>query len=135
MNNRNQFLFFCISGTIGFMVDVALLYTFTALVGWYSARILSFMSAATITWLFNRLITFRTVTEIRRNQGNSVSREFVTYLFSVSGGAALNYAVYATIVHKWNSPLAPLAGVACGSIAGMGLNFISARYMVFRKKS
>lgn len=136
MNIRKQFFIFCIGGTLGFAVDVTLLYAFTEILGWYGARLLSFFCAATTTWIFNRFYTFRRITAERRTSDHNTLQEFTAYLVSVSGGAVINYAAYAAIIHIWgNSLQSPFIGVACGSIAGMIVNFISVRYIVFRSKS
>lgn len=136
MSTRKQFLFFCVAGTLGFIVDVAVLYSLTGLLGWYGARAVSFLAAATSTWMLNRSVTFRSATRTRRAQGASVLREFASYLVSASAGGALNYATYAGALHfSEGRSWAPLLGVMCGSIAGMAVNYISARFLVFRVSS
>ena len=47
-------------------------------------------------------------------------------------GGCVNYAAYAATLHWVPLHAAPLLGVALGSLAGMGFNFASARYLVFR---
>lgn len=64
-------------------------------------------------------------------------REYLQYLSSMLGGAALNYGTYVAVLHYANStatPYTPLLGVAAGSIAGLFANFLVTRYWVFRHR-
>lgn len=129
MKLGREFLSFAVVGAIGFVVDVAVLYLAAPLLGWYGARVLSFLAAATATWALNRRYTFS-----GRNAGNSVLREYLGYLVTMLGGAVVNYGAYALVLHWGSGPWAPAAGVALGSCAGLVVNFLSARYLVFRTK-
>lgn len=60
-------------------------------------------------------------------------RQYFSYLASMGGGALLNYAVYAAVIDMSTHPLAPLMGVAAGSVAGLTVNFFSARYLLLRR--
>ncbi len=123
---------FGIAGVLGFVVDAGVLYLLAPWLGWYGARVLSFWAAATATWLFNRRYTFA---DGAARGGSALWREYGTYLVAMLGGAAVNYAAYALTLH-FMPPAAwvPLLGVAIGSIAGMGVNFVSARWFIFRAK-
>lgn len=123
---------FGIAGVLGFVVDAGVLYLLAPWLGWYGARVLSFWAAATATWLFNRHYTFA---DGAARGGSALWREYGTYLVAMLGGAAVNYAAYALTLH-FMPPAAwvPLLGVAIGSIAGMGVNFVSARWFIFRAK-
>ncbi len=125
-----QFLIFCVVGTLGFVVDVAVLYALAPWLGWYGGRVLSFWAAATTTWLFNRRFTFSGT----RATGSGIWREYGKYLVTMLGGAALNYGAYVAVLHWYHGPYAALLGVAAGSIAGLVANFASARYFVFRAR-
>src|SRR5689334_247389 len=54
-----QFLMFGTVGTLGFVVDTAVVYALRAPIGLYWAGLVSFFVAATFTWGCNRLWTFR----------------------------------------------------------------------------
>ena len=55
-----EFLRFGVVGTIGFVVDTAVLYAGLALgLGLYGGRAVSYLAAATTTWALNRVWTFR----------------------------------------------------------------------------
>jgi len=125
MKLGRQFLSFAVVGAIGFVVDVAVLYLVAPLLGWYGARVLSFLAAATATWALNRRYTFR------RSEA-SVLREYLGYLVTMLGGAVVNYGAYVLVLHWATGPWVPAAGVALGSCAGLVVNFLSARYLVFK---
>ena len=129
MKAGREFLAFAIVGAAGFVVDVAVLYLAAPLLGWYGARVLSFLAAATATWALNRRYTFR-----GRRSDDSVLREYLGYLATMLGGALVNYGAYVLVLHWATGPWAPAAGVALGSCAGLVVNFLSARYRVFRAK-
>lgn len=123
---------FGIAGVLGFLVDAGVLYLLAPFFGWYGARVLSFWAAATATWLFNRRYTFA---DSAAPGGAALWREYGTYLVAMLGGAAVNYAAYALTLHFMPpAAWAPLLGVAVGSVAGMGLNFVSARWLIFRTR-
>ncbi|RZJ24626.1 MAG: GtrA family protein [Haliea sp.] len=130
MNLPRQFLVFCAIGTLGFLVDVTVLYALAPLLGWLAGRIVSFLAAATATWWFNRRFTFAGDAALR---GGQVASQYARYLLSMLGGAAVNYGAYAATLVLVAHPHAPALGVAIGSIAGLGINFLSARYLVFRR--
>ncbi|MCS4510487.1 GtrA family protein [Xylophilus ampelinus] len=127
-----QFLIFCAVGTLGFVVDAAVLYALAPWLGWYGGRVLSFWAAATTTWLFNRHFTFPGTRAT--GSGSGIWREYGKYLVTMLGGAALNYGAYVAVLHWYHGPYAALIGVAAGSIAGLVANFASARYVVFRAR-
>ncbi len=124
-----QFISFGIVGVAGFIVDAGVLYCALAVgLGLYAGRILSYLTAATTTWILNRRYTFG------RAVGGSLIGEWARFVFSQLSGAAVNLGVYGLMVSF--SPLAarnPVIGVACGSIAGLLVNFIAARSYAFKR--
>ena len=61
MSLPTQFLRFGLVGAVGFLVDVGVLYAMHGLgLDLYTARVVSFLAAATFTWLGNRFFTFGT---------------------------------------------------------------------------
>ncbi len=121
---------FVLAGAVGFVVDAGVLYAALAAgLGYYSGRTVSFLVAVVITWLINRNWTF----EARPTRPTLA--EFGRYFAAMSLGGAVNYATYAIVVGLL--PIAawlPLAAVAAGSIAGLGVNFATARHWVFRRR-
>lgn len=135
MSTLPQFLRFAAAGTVGFVVDAGVLYLTAGVLGWYGARVLSFLAAVTTTWWLNRSITFRAETSHQPTQPSGMAMEYLRYLCSMSGGAALNYLLYAATVHWTQHPWSPLLGVALGSIGGMFANYAAARHLVFRRRT
>ena len=126
-----QFLLFCVAGVIGLVVDTAVLYATAPWLGWYAARVVSFLAAATATWLVNRHYAFSTHATAYRETG-SILREYGRYLASMLVGGAVNYATYALIITWLKTPWAAMLGVAAGSVTGLIFNFVGARYLVFK---
>lgn len=132
-----QISWFAIAGTLGFVVDVCLLYATAGLFGWYGGRVFSFLGAATTTWVINRRWTFRSTHSSIAYPASTepLFKEYLKYLSSMLGGAAFNYGTFVLVMHYASSnaiPNAPILGVMAGSIAGLFANFLAARYWVFR---
>lgn len=126
-----EMAWFAISGVIGLLVDVAVLYALKGMFGPYLARLLSFFAAVVATWLVNRSVTFKS-----RPSGMSLFAEFSKYFMLMIGGGLANYVVFALMVFQFDSVREqPFWGVAAGSMVGMVFNFLSSRKMVFRKAS
>jgi len=123
-----QFLRFGVVGTGGFLVDTALLYAALAAgAGLYGGRVLSYVGAASFTFALNRAWTFRGA-----NQAHA-GRQWALFLLVNLIGFALNYGTYAMLVALVPVVAAhPVLGVAAGSVAGLGGNFLASRRFVFR---
>ncbi|HEY4161477.1 MAG TPA: GtrA family protein [Dongiaceae bacterium] len=111
-------------GTLAFVIDASLLRLLLLVgFGFYSGRAVSFLVVATGTWILNRSFTFR------GNIGRGKLRgEWAGYLGLMALGGAVNYGVYALAIE--NSALIrqhPELGVALGALAGMMINYWSAR--------
>lgn len=131
---RRQALRFALAGVAGLAADVGLLYlALAAGLGWYGGRLLSFLGAVWLTWRINRRYTFGAARDA------SLWREWWRYLLAMTGGGLCNYAVYSGVVwllRDWPPlppVLLPLLAVAAGSLAGMALNFASAKFLVFQR--
>jgi putative flippase GtrA len=119
---------FALGGVLGFIVDSAVLHVLMAGAGLgpYAARVPSFLAAATCTWLVGRHWTFADLRGARRG------REWRRWIAAMAIGGGLNYAVYAAAVagsatvRGW-----PVLGVAAGSLAGMVVNYLTARWWVY----
>jgi putative flippase GtrA len=122
-----QFLRFGVVGTVGFVVDTAVLYAgLGAGLGLYGGRALSYLVAATTTWALNRAWTFR-------GQGEGPAmRQWALFVVLNLVGFAFNYGTYAALV-AGSAVVAqhPVIGVAAGSLAGMVGNFVLSRRFVF----
>ena len=132
MNVGGRFARFALVGTIGFCVDVAVLYTCLTMLGLgvYSGRVVSYFAAATTTWYLNRRITFVGCDDARP------LRQWLRFVLTNGFGGLVNYGVYSAVVAFGSAlPVAPLIGVATGSIAGLVLNFAASQAFVFRRSA
>jgi len=124
-----QLALFGVGGVIGFIVDAGILQLLVVGLAWdrYSGRLISFLCAATATWIFNRHYTFR------GPRRHTLLGEWVRYVFAMSWGFACNYTAYWWCVYFFNfdGPWLILA-VAAGSVAGLGVNYMASRHWVFR---
>ncbi|WP_408312628.1 GtrA family protein [Paraburkholderia aspalathi] len=124
-----EFARFSIAGVIGFAVDAGVLYLALACgLGLFTGRVVSFIAAVWVTWRINRRHTFR------ERAARSAWVEWWRYLLSMLGGASVNYAAYSAVVLTVHGGrLVPLIAVACGSVAGLFVNFFSAKHWAFKK--
>ena len=123
-----QLFYFAIAGVIGLIVDVAVLYLLRDSIGPFYGRAVSFFAAVYATWLVNRAFTFQ-----GRPSGLSRRREFTTYFTLMLAGGVVNYMAYSGLV-LWSDIVRQhlFLGVAAGSVAGMVVNFLTARFLLFR---
>ena len=122
-----QFLRFGTVGVAGFVVDTATVYATKGMLGLYGAGTVAYLTAATTTWLCNRLWTFR------GSGSGPAHRQWLTFLATNLLGFTLNRGTYfilvtvsATCIHY------PVLAVAAGAVVGMFLNFHLSRSVVFR---
>ena len=124
-----QFCKFGVVGTVGFVVDNAFVYTahFRFGAGLILAGILSFFVAGSCNWFLNRMWTFRGASKGR------VHYEWLLYLATNAAGFILNRGVYIALIAA-SAPcrLHPVLALAAGSVAGLGVNFVMSRRMVFQ---
>jgi putative flippase GtrA len=122
-----QFVRFGTVGTSGFLVDTAIVYALVGRLGLYGAGMVSYLVAASWCWLFNRAWTFRA------RRGDLAHRQWVKYLTMNLLGLILNRGTFAALVTA--VPLCaaqPVFAVAAGAVAGMMVNFVLSRQIVFR---
>lgn len=128
MSIDRQFVLFCGVGAAGFGVDVATLALTHNVLGVYGARLLSFLVAATATWLLNRYLTFR-----HSPAAVDLLREYVRYMGLMAGGGAVNYLVYSCLAWRFEQGTSWLfLYVAIGSIAGLAVNYLGASRWLYR---
>lgn len=125
---------FIVAGGIGFAVDAFLLLQLAAQ-GWtpFSARLVSFLGAVSVTWLINRRGAFG---DRRAQQAGAAAGEYSRYLIAQSLGAGINLAVFA--VTLWLLPslreqlILPLA---VGSICALFFNYAAMHCYVFPQRT
>lgn len=123
-----QMLRFGLVGSLGVLVDTAVLYAALWLgAGLHGGRLLSYLAAASGNWALNRIWTFRGASRDRPG------RQWLLFLLVNLVGFALNYGTYALLIGQWPPAAAhPVLGVAAGALAGMAGNFLLSRQLVFR---
>ena len=124
----NQFLRFCVVGSIGFVIDAGILQLLVLGSGMnpYIARIFSFLVAASSTWFMNRHYTFNV-------EHHATRSEWARYIALMLLGATVNYGAFAICITVWEFARAqPWLGVAIGSVAGLTINFLTSQLLVFR---
>jgi putative flippase GtrA len=122
-----QFLRFGTVGAGGFVVDTATVYATRGALGLYGAGAIAYLTAATATWLFNRIWTFR------GRGGGPAHRQWLAFLAANLLGFVLNRGTYAVLVTvSATCADQPVFAVAAGAVAGMFVNFHLSRSVVFR---
>jgi putative flippase GtrA len=127
---RREVALFAVGGILGLAVDAGIAQSLVGLAGWnvYTARVVSFLSAATVTWWWNRTHTFA-----HRDSGRGHRAEWLHWMGLMALGAVINNGLYVLAfkvfpaLHAW-----PAVAVAMGSAAGAIANFLLARAVLFR---
>lgn len=120
---------FAIAGTIALFIDMGVVEALIRLVrlDYYSARVFSYLVAASAAWALNRRFAFHDADRSRPRA------QWLRYLALNAFGGAVNYAVYAVLVTVFAFfRTFPFVAVAFGSLAGMTFNFIASRKLVFK---
>ena len=124
-----QFVKFGLVGVIGFLVDASALYGLLAAtdLGLYLSRIVSFLLAATATWILNRTFTFSDAVDA------PVLPQWLRFVTVNAAGGLVNYGVYVVLLLTFEALHGlPIVAVAAGSLAGLAVNFAASRRFVFR---
>jgi len=113
---------FAIVGAGGFFIDLSILLLLTShAFNPYIARLISFLVAATCTWLLNRIFTFSV-------ENKTTLREWWYYILIMATGGLANYTVYALFIYwlghgQWQYAF----GVVLGSLPGLCINFMGSK--------
>ena len=125
---HHQFARFAVIGVFGFGVDAGVLWlAMDAGTGFHLGRVISFLTAVSFTWALNRRHSFPSP------EGANRFHQWLRYLLAMLVGGAVNLAAsfasyhFFEVVQYW-----PVLAVAVGSLAGMLVNFFTARQFVFR---
>jgi putative flippase GtrA len=119
--------FTLVSG-LGFATDATLLQLMMAAgLGPASARVVSLLCAMQVTFLVNGLLVFRCLDRARP------WRQWAGYMAAHGVGNFCNYWIFVTLVSLHRPPFSkPLVALAVGSVLAWALNYLAARYLVFR---
>jgi putative flippase GtrA len=122
-----QFMMFGTVGTLGWVVDTAVVYLLRGSMGLYGAGMVSYVLGATTTWICNRHWTFR------GTGSGPAHRQWALFLVANVLGFVLNRGTYALLVtFAAICARQPILATAAGAIAGMFVNFGLSRRIVFR---
>jgi putative flippase GtrA len=122
-----EFTRFGAVGAVGYAVDTAIVYALLGLLGPGPAGMPSFLISATVTWALNRAWTWR-----GRSRGSRL-RQWAHFLAVSSPALLLNRGVYEALVYLVPTCAAyPFLATAAGTGAGMFVNFVLSRRLVFR---
>lgn len=122
---------FGVVGCVGFVVDAAILQLLAhgAHVDAIPAQVPAFGVAVVVTWMLNRVWTFRATGRTGR------VRQAALYLGVQCAGAATNFVVYSSLLlidpdlNNWL--VVPLA---IGAVVAMGLTFLGSKHLAFRER-
>lgn len=125
---------FLVAGTVGFAVDAGILWWLVR-AGWspITARIPSFLTAASVTWLINRHFAFA---DRRARGAPAAAGEYTRYVLSQLAGALLNLAIFAATlwaVPEWRSR--PVYALVVASAGAMAFNYAAMQGFVFSRRS
>jgi putative flippase GtrA len=122
-----RFGWFAVAGSVGFVADAGMLALLLAYmpIGPFAARVIAILFALSITWVFNRAITFG-------RSRHPVLLEGARYGGIGFLSAVLNYLVYAAVLLAlpW---VHPLAAVVAASLAAMAFSWMGYSRFVFQK--
>lgn len=130
--SRLPLLRFAVIGTLGLPVDAGMLWLMTHRVGLdpYSGRVVSWLSAASFTWMGNRYFTFRAA---RARGLIATAKEWLRFIAANAVGGLVNVGLYSTLVRFAPPPLNNLYGaLVVGVLAGLTFNFTLSKTMVFK---
>jgi putative flippase GtrA len=118
---------FGVVGAVGFGVNVSAVYAVRAFVGLYVAGLVAWLAAATVTWLLNRVWTFK-----ERARTAALHRQWAMFVTANLVGFLLYYGTYVALV-TFSAFFAaePVAAVFAGMLAGVAANFSLSRSWVF----
>lgn len=122
-----QLMMFASVGLVGLAVDTSVVYAVRGWVGLYIGGLISYLCAATVTWLLNRIWTFK-------GQGSGpVHRQWAFFLLANLAGFVLNRGTYFALISTASYCAEyPFVAIAAGAVAGMFVNFGLSRAIVFR---
>ena len=115
-------------GVAGFLVDTAVVYATRHWAGLYVGGGLAYFAAVTTTWWLNRVWTFRGLGNI-----GPMHRQWLRFVLANLPGLCLNLGTYLVLITLVPLCVAhPELAIGAGAIAGMSVNFILSRALVFR---
>jgi len=130
-NNIQQLFIFAVVGSVGFVIDslVLLLSLHVLMLGYYIGRILSYLVAASTTWILNRTYTFKVTNK------KNIHLEWASFVSINLSGGLVNYGVYAILIWRFATFREfPVLGVALGSLSGLLVNFFFCKKFLYNDR-
>jgi putative flippase GtrA len=124
-----QFVRFCLVGASVFLAEGVMLMALVHGIGLSPelARCITFPLAVSLAWYLNRRFTFRSLSTARL-------RELRNYALTNTFGLAANLAAYYSLLAFLPVfSFYELLALAAGSVAGLTLNFLMAKWWVFHR--
>ncbi|RTZ15816.1 GtrA family protein [Vibrio aquaticus] len=121
---------FAIVGGVGFIADASTFFVSHYLfqLHIFSARVIAFFIAATVTWLGNRLFTFN-------NKDVGITAQWFKFMLGACVSAIPNFMVFKSILFMvGDEGIAPMMALVVGILAGMVSNYLISSFWVFRPK-
>lgn len=125
-----EILRFGVVGTIGFLVDAAVLTLLTSVFAWTPAlaRAVSFPLALSVTWLTNRCWTFA------HGRSKPAGRQYLQYAAIQFMGTTLNLSIYLVLISISDMMRDyPALALAVASTAAMFVNYSLSRRFAFAR--
>jgi putative flippase GtrA len=125
-----EFARFCLVGSLGFGLATAILYAMLALgAGFYGGYGVAFVATVTLTWWLNRGFTFG-------DRSQNMLRQWAQFMLSNAAAGIVNYAAFALLIAVYAPARErPILATAAGALAGLAVNFLAAKHLVFRGRS
>jgi putative flippase GtrA len=120
---------FTLASLLGFAADAAVLHVLIEAGGAPAvARVVSLFCAMQVTFLVNGLVVFRRLDRARP------WRQWAAYMLAHGFGNFCNYWIFVTLVSLHQPPFSrPIVALAPASLLAWTLNYLAARYVVFRR--
>lgn len=136
MKIKKQFILFSIIGTMGLIVDLTVLYFTSQVCDFIFARLISFICAVLTTWALNRKLTFnyKITSQLDFNIYYSYLNEFAKYFIANLFGGVINLSTYYLYLTFNKSPADIYIATVSGGVAGLILNFVLSKQIVFKQK-
>ena len=125
----SQVIQFALVGSIGFVVDILLYFTFQIFFGisHIMARAFSFWGAASCNWILNRILTFSSYKRTPKLQ------QWLLFLISSLIGFGISWGCYSLLsLHITFFAEYKILALLLGVISGMASNFVFCQNVVFK---
>ncbi|MCL2267173.1 MAG: glycosyltransferase family 2 protein [Treponema sp.] len=128
--NLGEFLKFAVTGSLGSITNLVIFFIFADVFGFHEIPVSTgcFMIAATQNYFINHFWSFKNNTA-----GVKPSfKRWALFICTSLAGLALNILVMSLVLNYFNPPFKVIAQAA-GIMAGMIVNFILSKFIIFRK--